>query len=134
MGTPQVSPDSLVLGIELQPTTPGVNTFDGYFTIAITARNPADHPVLALLQPSGNSDPSVSYTLSLQGSGGRLSLTSWAWDPEEIYFKAGETKRQVFDLVEGTAPGAANIGLGAFMARATLGAGHAHTETIELSP
>ena len=134
MGTPQVSPDSLVLGIELQPTTPGVNTFDGYFTIAVTARNPADHPVIALLLPSGDSDPSVSYTLSLQRSGGRLSFTSWAWDPEATYFAAGETKRQVFDLVEGTSAGAANIGLGSFRARAALGAGHALTETIVLTP
>jgi hypothetical protein len=133
-GTPHVPPDSLVLGIELQPTTPGVNTFDGYFTIAVTARNPADHPVIAMLQPSGNGDPSVSFTCSLQGAGGRLSFTSWAWDPEATYFAAGETKRQVFDLVEGTAPGVANIGLGEFAAHGAFGAGQGITETIELTP
>jgi len=36
VGTVNVPPDSLELGIELQPATPGVNTYDGYFTIAVT--------------------------------------------------------------------------------------------------
>jgi hypothetical protein len=42
--TPRVPPDSLELGIEVQPAIPGVNTFDGYFTITVTARNPSNHP------------------------------------------------------------------------------------------
>lgn len=132
--TPRVPPDSLVIGIELQPATPGVNTFDGYFTIAVSATNPADHPVVVLLHPSGDSSPPISFTCSAFGSGGRLSFTSWAWDPEEAYFAAGETKKQLFDLVEGTAPGAANIGLGSFTVRGAFGQGPSISQTVVLTP
>ena len=132
--TPRVPPDSLELGIELQPATPGVNVFDGYFTLAVTARNPADHAVVVLLTPSGNSDPSVSFTCLVVGQGTRLSFTEWAWDPEATYFAPGETKRRVFDLVEGTAPGAANIGLGSFAVTAAFGRTPILRQSILLAP
>jgi hypothetical protein len=133
-GTVNVAPDSLVLGIEMQPVTPGVNTFDGYFTIAVTARNPANHPVQVALRPSGDGSPSVSFLCLVIGQGTRLSFAEWAWDPEASYFAPGETKRKVFDLVEGTAAGAANIGLGTFTVQGTFGYGPHISQTIVLTP
>ena len=132
--TPRVPPDSLELGIELQPATPGVNVFDGYFTLAVTARNPADHAVVVLLPPSGTSDPSVSFTCTIVGPGSRLSFTEWAWDPEATYFAPGESKRRVIDLVEGTAPGAANIGLGTFAVQVAFGRTPTLRRDILLTP
>jgi hypothetical protein len=132
--TPRVPPDSLELGIEVQPAIPGVNTSDGYFTITVTARNPSNHPVVVLLRPSGDSSPNLSFTCGVAGPGSRLFFTEWAWDPEAVSFAAGETKRRVLDLVEGTAPGAANIGFGTFTVQGTFGGRLGVSQTLVLGP
>jgi hypothetical protein len=132
--TPRVPPDSIDLGIELTPITPGVNTFSGYFTLAVTARNAADHPVIVTLQPPRDGNPSVSFTCQIIGQGSNLSFTEWAWDPAVTYFAAGETKRMLFDLAEGTSPGVANIGLGTFTLRAAFGERHSLSQSMVLTP
>lgn len=131
---PRVSPDSLRLGIEIQPQTPDVNLYDGYFTVAVTATNPASHAIVVPLQPSGSSDPSVSFTCFIQGPGSNLQFTSWAWDQEDTYFAAGETKRHVFDLALGTPTGVAGIGFGTFHVRSQFGGGGTTIDTLVLAP
>jgi hypothetical protein len=100
--TPVVPPDSLQVGIELQPAPLNPSNFGGYFTLIISAHNSARHSVIAdLSAPPGLSGISFSYVLITDAhllTGSNFTL---AYDREDTYFRAGETKRSVFDLFVG---------------------------------
>jgi hypothetical protein len=103
VGTPVVSPNTLEIGIELQPAPLNPSNFGGYFTLIVTAHNPANHAVITdLSPPPGLRGISFSYVLTTNdGHASNGSNFTEAYDREETYFRAGETKRTVFDLFVG---------------------------------
>jgi hypothetical protein len=102
VGTPVVSPNTLEIGIELQPAPVNPSNFGGYFTFIVTAHNPANHAVITdLSPPPGNRGISFSYVLITDAHLLTGSNFTVAYDSEETYFRAGETKRAVFDLFVG---------------------------------
>jgi hypothetical protein len=100
-GTVHVPPDSIELGLEIQPPSPGGATLGGYFTLTVTAHNRAPHPVVVLLPPSGDAGPSGSFRWSLSGQSSAI-YDDRAYDPGVAYFAAGEIKRDVFDQFVGS--------------------------------
>jgi hypothetical protein len=101
-GTPLVSPDSLQIGIELQPAPLNTSNFGGYFTFLITAHNAASHAVIAdLSSPPGLPGVSFSYVLTTDTHLLTGTNFTFAYDSEDTYFRAGETKRAVFDVFVG---------------------------------
>lgn len=95
--TPVVTGDSMEVGVEVTPAAPSASTYDGYFAVAITARNPATHPVIVRL-------PELDYTyrysvvapsFGLEGAGSPVDVGA-------THFAPGETKRYVFDMGGGT--------------------------------
>lgn len=100
--TPRVPPDSIVVNIEVEPSTPNGATLGGWFALTVTAHNPANHSVVVVLPPSGDAGPSFSFSWSLSGNLGAF-YADQAHDPTIAYFAAGETKRDVFDLFVGAA-------------------------------
>ena len=103
VGTPVVSPNALEIGIELQPAPVNPSNFGGYFTFIVTAHNPANHAVIIDLSPSPGL-PGISFSYVLTTDDAQLltgSNFTFAYDSEETYFRAGETKREVFDFFVG---------------------------------
>jgi hypothetical protein len=101
-GTPVVSPNTLEIGIELQPAPVNPSDFEGYFTFIVTAHNPANHAVITdLSPPPGMRGISFSYVLITDAHLLTGSNFNFAYDREETYFRAGETKRAVFDMFVG---------------------------------
>jgi len=114
--TPRVPPDSIVVNIELDPSMPDGATFGGWFALTVTARNPANHPVVVLLPPSGDAGPSGSFSWSLTGQTTAI-YDDRAYDPGVAYFAAGETKRDVLDLfVAGSTDGRGDMAPGDYIA------------------
>jgi hypothetical protein len=96
---PRVPPDSVEIFSSVHPPTPTSADTDGFFTLTVSARNPMNHPIVVLLPPSGDAGPSLSFSYKIIGDGGEIEYNVRAWDPEVTYFAAGETKREVFDMV-----------------------------------
>ena len=119
--TPRVPPDSIVVNIELDPSTPNGATLGGWFALTVTAHNPADHPVVVLLPPSGDAGPSGSFSWSLSGQTTAI-YDDRAYDSGVAYFAAGESKRDVFDLFVGaTTDGNSDMAPGDYIAAGGYG-------------
>jgi hypothetical protein len=98
-GTPVVSPSALDIEVEVQPSAPSDAKFGGYFAIVVTAHNPANHAVVVQLPAYGDDDLGVSFAYLLDDAEGNETGTFYlASDSSEIFFEAGETKRQAFDM------------------------------------
>jgi hypothetical protein len=97
-GTPQVSSDSLEVTVTVTPADPGGSKYDGFFSVIVTARNPANHAIEVILPPSGDDGPSATYSWSVRNGEGGLSSGDRAYDPSVRYFLADETKQDVADL------------------------------------
>jgi len=101
---PTVSPDSLELSLQFVPDQPRASIDGGIFTLIVSVRNPASHPVTAsLLTPSGVVLPPYSFEIKaafIPGvkTQGQLNLT----DASVSTFGPGETKHQYFDFVIGS--------------------------------
>jgi hypothetical protein len=99
---PRVPPDSLVITTTVEPLTLDGTISDSFFRVIVSVRNPANHPIVVNLPPSGDSGPSVTFSYVIKrkeaGFGGVQSDRRLA-DPEQTYFDAHETKRCVFDWV-----------------------------------
>lgn len=100
---PAVPPDSIDVGVYFLPNPPASNVDGGVFTMVVSARNSADHPVsVSLLSPNGVVATPFSYEIRQAISpGGRLVGSINSMDPALTRFTAGETKRQYFDFVIG---------------------------------
>ena len=119
--TPRVPPDSIVVNIELDPSTPNGATLGGWFALTVTVHNPADHPVVVLLPPSGDAGPSGSFSWSLSGQTTAI-YDDRAYDSGVAYFAAGESKRDVFDLFVGaTTDGNSDMAPGDYIAAGGYG-------------
>ena len=91
--TPVVSGDSIEVGAEITPIAPSGSSYDGFFAISITARNPAAHPVIVRLD-----DLDYIYRLHIRGLSLEIDGADSPLDVGAIEFAAGETKRDVFDM------------------------------------
>lgn len=102
-GTPLVSTNDLEVNVEIQPAPATASTFGGYFALIVTAHNPANHDVVVQLPPYGDGNLGVSFEY-LIGTANTSEVGSFdvALDPEVTYFRAGETKREVFDFAIGS--------------------------------
>lgn len=97
--TPIVPASSLQIGVELQPAPTSASEYDGYFALIVTARNPSDHAVLVRLPPYGDDNLGVSFSY-LMGTNEHDGVGTFvlAYDPQALFFRPGETKRQIFDM------------------------------------
>jgi hypothetical protein len=103
IGYPSVPPDSLDVSIETLPNPPTVSVDGGVFSVVVSARNPASHPVnISLPTPGGAPVPPFSYEIrELTPPGRRISGSFELADQSVTTFAAGETKRQYFDFIIG---------------------------------
>ncbi|MFN2603646.1 MAG: hypothetical protein ABR582_12930 [Gemmatimonadaceae bacterium] len=92
--------DSIVVGVEVDPEAPKSTIDDGFFTIAVTARNPAAHRVFVQFL-FGGTGIGWSFHYSMRGPLGEVIGGEPPLDPGIAIFAAGETKRQVFDFTIG---------------------------------
>lgn len=90
----RVPPSQLVLALEVIPQAPRLGDQEGFFSIAVTARNPSNEAVFIEAGPSGL-PPTFAFHLSGEsggfGGGGANNI-------EQYLFAPGETKRQVYDF------------------------------------
>lgn len=101
-GTPIVLPNALEIGIAVEPAPVSTSTFGGYFTLVVTAHNPANHAVVVDLSPyRGTPGQSFSYDLTTREHLLVGINFNYADDPENTFFRARETKRAAFDLFAG---------------------------------
>jgi hypothetical protein len=133
VGTPLVEATALEIGFDLQPSPARATTFDGHFEFVVTARNPAERAVTVRLPPYGNDNLGVSFSY-LIGSDSVNAVGSFhlAYDPEGTFFRAGETKREAFDLQIGN-PSEGNYSAGSYVAYGVFGNHASESRTITLS-
>jgi hypothetical protein len=96
---PRVPPDSVVITSVIEPLTPAGTVADTFFRLVVFVRNPADHPVVVQLPPSGDAGASLTFSYLISSSLVRTEYNDRKTDGEVTYFLAGETKRRVFDFV-----------------------------------
>jgi hypothetical protein len=89
-----LSPNQLVLGLEVIPQLPRLGDQDGFFSIVVTARNPTNEAIY-IAAGAGGLPPAFSFHLS--GEGGGFG-GGGANNIEQYLFAPGETKRQVYDF------------------------------------
>jgi hypothetical protein len=133
---PRVPPESLTVFSVADPVSPVLAGDSDFFSLTVFAHNPANHPVVAVLPPSGDAGPSLSFSYRITGPA-TIEYNDRAWDPEVTYFAAGETKRRIFDLVDRPTfdlPGA--ITPGAYQVQGAFGekTEAAHALTIRRTP
>lgn len=119
--TPVVTPDSLEVSIEIDPSSPSGNAFGGYFALLVIARNPSNHAVVVQLPPSGDVDPSFAWEFSVRGRSGGILGNYRAYDSEVFYFRPGEIKRQLVDLHYEPAGANGDFVSGAYIAAGAYG-------------
>jgi hypothetical protein len=89
-GAREVAPAALEISIVATPAAPSASTYGGWFTLTVSARNPAAEPVWVRLP----SDVAFGYLALTNGYSGTYRPTS----DSRMAFRAGETRREVFDL------------------------------------
>jgi hypothetical protein len=101
-GAIEVLPESITVGITVDPAEPSAAHDDGFFTITVTARNPASHPVMVLFPLPAR--PARTFGFDLTGPVGRIVDGVIQLDLSVAAFAPNETKQQVFDFVVGQQP------------------------------
>ena len=132
-GTPHVSPGQVDVDVDIEPATPSGGTFGGYFTIVVTAHNPATHAVVVDLLPSDDDGPSETFTFSVRSGLESSGYSDRAYDAEVTYFGPGETKRDVFDLHLAGDPAHGGLAAGTYTANGAYGAHGSAPKTFTLS-
>jgi hypothetical protein len=92
----RVPASALEVAVQVAPATPSVAQAEGFFTVTVTARNPASHPVVVV--PAAGGSLARSFVLGVQADFGSFEREESAPDPSLALFAAGETKRQVYDF------------------------------------
>lgn len=133
-GTPRVSSDALRLTVELNPPRPDGATYGGYFTLTVLAHNPADHPVIVQLSPSGDAGPPGAFGYAMFGRWGAIGYDDRAWDPEVTVFAAGETKREVFDMTVGERRGSEGVAPGGYVVQGEYDGSSSAPESLVVAP
>lgn len=93
-----VNPVALEISVRTWPESPGSDLLGGYMRFTVHARNPNNFPVIVQLPAAGDDGPSVTFRYRCSGPGTYRWLDSRAWAPEVTRFKAGETKKMVYDI------------------------------------
>jgi hypothetical protein len=93
----EVTPDSLEISLDVAPSAPTMGQDDGAFTITVSVRNPASHPVIVVLPPRVGA-PSRTFTFDVRATSGGVTDGDLELDPSVTMFSPGETKRRVFDF------------------------------------
>jgi hypothetical protein len=134
VNTPRVPPDSIEIGLEIVPAAPGGAEFGGYFTLTVTARNPANHAVVVVLPSSDGGQWRESFAWSMSSSTNNIGENVLAYDPEVTYFAAGETKRQVFDCHVNGDEDYEAVPPGQYVVDGSYGGKKATARTLTLAP
>jgi hypothetical protein len=99
-----VAPAGLEISVAVSPESPGMDIDDGHIEVIVSARNPAPHPVvLQLERPKDNGLP-VTWRYSIWRGSAWWNHDERAEVVESTRFRAGETKRMIYDLWVGGVP------------------------------
>jgi hypothetical protein len=100
VGTPVVAIDSLELSVSVDPDVISLSADGGleWSAVTVTARNPVGHDVLVTLPPDSGQVYAKSFAYSVEGLADPMTDLTRAYDSEGIFFRAGESKRFVFDI------------------------------------
>ena len=110
-----VAPDSIDVGVAVDPVSPGSGTDDGFFIVSVTARNPRPSPVIVRL-------PSQSiFSYDVRGPSGGIEGGVVVFDTSQVVFGPYETKRQLFDFVVGNDLAHLRIPPGSYTVRGSFG-------------
>lgn len=132
--TPHVTPDSLEIAVEINPPAPGGAELGGYFTLTVTARNPANHAVVVDLPSSDGGTWRESFAWSMSSGATRIGANVLAYDPEVTYFGPGETKREVFDCHVNGDEDYETIPPGEYVVEGSYGGKRATARSLTLAP
>ena len=109
----RVYPSELEVTSDVFPQTPSAATDGGLATFTVAAHNPLPYPIVVLLAAGGIAK-TFHYDMR-DATGGGVRSDDYALDPSVTFFKAGETKYDVFDffvLPPGSPPFTRVSGLG----------------------
>jgi len=93
--------EQLELSVVVTPPTPSSAQYGGHFNLTVFARNPLSKPAVVMLRPSGDAGPPASFSFRMAHELGWSERDERADDPAVKYFRAGESKRFVFDFLIG---------------------------------
>ncbi len=133
-GTPTVPAESLQINISTQPTNPSSTYAGGYFTITVTAHNPAAHAVVLAPPLVVDQLPPATFGLLFGNENSGYGFFDHAWDVEATRFAQGETKREIFDFAIGRLPGAIDLTPGAYELRGGYGSHMSQSIKVTVRP
>jgi hypothetical protein len=112
-GAAVVPADSLSITVVVRPVPAGAQIDGGVFTVIVSVRSEAPHPVVVDL-PRGRGTYSQSFAFDLRGPAGAYMSNAFVLDSSSVSFAPGETKRYLFDFLIGAAlpnpsPGAYSV-------------------------
>jgi hypothetical protein len=126
----QVPPESLTLGLTVDPTAPSAAQDGGFFTITVTATNPSSRPVVVGFPPP--IWPPRTFGFDVRGAAAAIIDGVVELDPSMSAFAAGEMKRQVFDFAIGSEPLARALPLGTYTILGSYGGNEAGPVSLVL--
>jgi len=133
-GAVHVPPDSIEIGLEINPPAPGGPTLGGYFTLTVTARNRASHAVIVDLPENDGAHWRESFAWWMRDGARRVGESVLAYDPAVTYFEPGETKREVFDCHVNGDDDYETIPPGSYAVGGSYGGNRAAAQTLTLAP
>jgi hypothetical protein len=130
---PLVTPESLEIRVAVDPVRPSASIDEGFFTVTVTARNTAAHPVmLPATGPYGG--PAQTFRYDLQGPAGGIGDVVRVRDSSEVYFAALESKIYVFDFVIGADVPARQLPPGIYFLRVAYGSHSITIDSLAIGP
>lgn len=115
--TPRVGPQALELGVTVSPPVPTASVNDGFFTLTVSARNPASNPVVVTLSTPSLVILGRTFSYEMRRGTDRFVGGLAYFDFEGTMFAPGETKRQVFDLRVGNGVDPFTLAAGDYIVR-----------------
>ncbi len=95
---PLISPNDLVVAVDVAPNSPSAGTNDGFFAVTVSATNPLDTPARVSLPDSSRSSLGTTFSYFIQGPFGGRSDVVRPTDISAVTFAPHERKIQVFDF------------------------------------
>lgn len=97
----RIPESELELSVRAEPLAPSASTYNGRFTLVVSARNPHPYPIVVTLPPSGDAGRPVSFRYRVSSGATTHWYDSRIYDAGATYFRAHETKRAVYDYAIG---------------------------------
>ena len=116
----------------LEPVTPSLSVNDGYFALTVSATNARAFPVVVTLG-TGQSFAPIGFS-ALVGGNPAASFEVPAAFNDATMFKAGETKRHVFDFFGITPDGRGMLPAGNYTLTGRYGGNAAPTHAFTIAP